>query len=121
MFSSSKEIITDRRTNIAPDLLSELQMLKQSYRQEWLSFTAQVVADERDYVLEGGVTSAAAQELLAAGKFSELEYLLDNAYTTTICSLFVICTLMHRLRRCPLLAAARSSSPVLTGALFRFW
>lgn len=64
---------------MAPELLSELQMLKHAYRQERLSFTAQVVADERDYVLEGGVTAAAAQELLAAGKFSELEDLLANA------------------------------------------
>lgn len=58
---------------------SELQILKHAYRQERLSFTAQVVASECDYVLEGGVTAAAAQELLAAGKFSELEDLLANA------------------------------------------
>ncbi|KAI0828199.1 hypothetical protein BC628DRAFT_1316660, partial [Trametes gibbosa] len=55
-----------------------LQILKHSYRQDRLSFTTQVVANERDYSLEGSVTEAAAQELLTAGKFAELEKLLSD-------------------------------------------
>ncbi|CDO72217.1 hypothetical protein BN946_scf184970.g69 [Trametes cinnabarina] len=79
VFSSSKETITERRTKMAPDLLSELQMLKHAYRQDRLSFTGHIVANERDYCLEGGVTEVAARELLSAGKFSELADLLANA------------------------------------------
>ncbi|KAI0820564.1 hypothetical protein BC628DRAFT_1396141 [Trametes gibbosa] len=68
----------ERRTKMAPDLLSELQILKHAYRQDRLSFTTQVVANERDYSLEGSVTEAAVQELLTAGKFAELEELLSD-------------------------------------------
>ncbi|OJT05329.1 hypothetical protein TRAPUB_3770 [Trametes pubescens] len=78
VFSSSKETITERRTNMSPELLSELQILKYAYKQDRLSFTSRLVAEERDYTLEGHITDNAVQELLAAGRFCELEDLLSN-------------------------------------------
>lgn len=78
VFSSSKETITERRTNMSPELLSELQILKYAYKQDRLSFTSKLVAKECDYTLEGQITENAAQELLAAGKLCELEDLLSN-------------------------------------------
>ncbi|KAI0719418.1 hypothetical protein C8T65DRAFT_736744 [Cerioporus squamosus] len=78
VFSSSKETITQRRTKMSPDLLSELQLLKFSYKQNRLSFTSSLVADEKDYAIEGKVTDTAVRELLKAGKYEEREDLLRN-------------------------------------------
>src|SRR6266481_6421846 len=79
IFSSSKETCTQRRNNISPTMLEALQILKFIYKQDRLNFTDDLVADERDYMISGHVTPRAVDELMAAGKFSELDELLANA------------------------------------------
>ena len=76
VFSSSKETTTQRRLQMSPDLLSELQMIKFAYKQDRLSFTSSLIAHEDDYSTENGVTELEVRELLAAGKITELEELL---------------------------------------------
>ena len=63
---------------MSPDLLSELQLLKYSYKQERLSFTSSLIASEADYSIDSHPTDRAARELLAAGKLDEVEDLLCN-------------------------------------------
>ena len=60
-------------------MLEALQILKFIYKQDRLNFTDDLVADERDYMISGPVTPRAVDELMAAGKFSELDELLANA------------------------------------------
>ena len=79
IFSSSKETCTHRRNNISPTILEALQILKFIYKQDRLNFTEDLLADERDYTISGPVTARAVGELMAAGKFGELDELLANA------------------------------------------
>jgi hypothetical protein len=60
-------------------MLEALQILKFIYKQDRLNFTVDLVADERDYTISGPVTPRAVDELMAAGKFGELDELLANA------------------------------------------
>lgn len=78
VFSSSKETCTLRRNRISPKLLEALQILKFSYRSEQLSFVEEV-AKEADYEISGPVTETALDELIAAGKFTELDQLIQNS------------------------------------------
>ena len=70
-FSSSGETCTLRRSRILPDLLGKLQVLKYIYEGERLDFTADWIATEADYVIEGDVTQSAVEELLSSGKIGE--------------------------------------------------
>src|SRR5258708_35656178 len=79
IFSSSKETCTQRCNNISPTMLEALQILKFIYNQDRLNFTEDLVADERDYMISVPVTPRAVDELMAAGKFGELDELLANA------------------------------------------
>jgi len=60
-------------------MLEALQILKFISKQDRLNFTEDLVAGERDYMISGPVTPRAVDELMAAGKFSELDELLANA------------------------------------------
>jgi hypothetical protein len=62
-----------------PKLVEALQLLKFMRKQERLDFMSDVLAKEEDYTIDGGITSAAIEELLALGKIEELRDLLDNA------------------------------------------
>ena len=53
-------------------------VLKHLYHRNWLNFTAGILAVEEDYTIEGPVTESAVQELLKAGKVSELHELYTN-------------------------------------------
>jgi hypothetical protein len=79
IFSSSKETCTQRRNNISPTMLEAVQILKFIYKQDRLNFTDDLVADEWDYTISGPVTPRAVDGLVAAGKFRELDELLENA------------------------------------------
>jgi hypothetical protein len=59
--------------------MEALQILKYSVKSLRLSFLNDLVAQEHDYTLEGGVTDAAFNELYDAGKFTELDELLVNS------------------------------------------
>jgi hypothetical protein len=59
--------------------MEALQILKLLCKQERLSFTGDLVAQEMDYVIEGQITARAIDELMAAGKYSELKELLSNS------------------------------------------
>ncbi|KAG2059650.1 hypothetical protein BDR06DRAFT_841592, partial [Suillus hirtellus] len=76
--SSSKETCTDRRANLSPPVLEALQILKFSYKQDWLDFTSHLVAEEMDYNISGPVSRNTIDELVAAGKLDELAQLLAN-------------------------------------------
>ncbi|KAG6907706.1 hypothetical protein DXG01_007724 [Tephrocybe rancida] len=78
VFSSSKETCGLRRSKLSPKLMEALQMLKFSFKQERLSFTGDIIVDEKDYTVIEPVTGAAVAELLEAGKLQELEELLSN-------------------------------------------
>jgi hypothetical protein len=56
-----------------------LQILKFIYKQDRLNFTEDLVAYEQDYIKSGPVTPRAVDELVAAGKFHELDELLQNS------------------------------------------
>ena len=49
VFSSSKQTCTDRRNKLSSKIIELLQILKFGYKQDWLNFTADLVADEHDY------------------------------------------------------------------------
>ncbi|KAF5372361.1 hypothetical protein D9615_009320 [Tricholomella constricta] len=79
VFSSSKETCTVRRSRLSPQLMEALQILKFSYKQERLSFTDDLLAQEEDYTIAGPVTSSAIAELTRTGRLLELDELLSNA------------------------------------------
>lgn len=79
VFSSSKETCTLRRNRISRALLEALQVLKYSYRSERLSFVEDLIAKEADYTIAGPLTETAIDELMAAGKYQELNQLIINA------------------------------------------
>ena len=79
VFSSSKATCTLSRSRISPELMEALQILKFLYKQERLSFTSDLVAQENDYVIEGQVTARAIDELMTAEKYLELKELLSNS------------------------------------------
>ncbi|KAF5383852.1 hypothetical protein D9615_003798 [Tricholomella constricta] len=81
VFSSSKETSTVRRSRLSPKLMEALQILKFSYKQERLSFTDDLLAQEKDYTIEGPVTPGAIAELTRAGRFLELAEILSNVDT----------------------------------------
>ncbi|KAG1835933.1 hypothetical protein DFJ58DRAFT_670169, partial [Suillus subalutaceus] len=78
VFSSSKETCTDQHANLSPPVLKALQILKFSYKQDWLDFTLHLVAEETYYNILGPVSRNAIDELVAAGKLNELAQLLAN-------------------------------------------
>ncbi|EMD38454.1 hypothetical protein CERSUDRAFT_48572 [Gelatoporia subvermispora B] len=63
-------------------LLGILQVLKFLVKEERLSFTDDLVACEDDYDIDKALTDDAVNELLAAGKYAELEELLKDARRT---------------------------------------
>ncbi|TFK78760.1 hypothetical protein K466DRAFT_473198, partial [Polyporus arcularius HHB13444] len=63
VFSSSKETDTLRRSRIDPELMEALQCLKFYYKQSRLNLTADLVAREEDYTIEGPLTDNAVKEL----------------------------------------------------------
>lgn len=65
-FSSSKLTCTERRNKHSPAIVETLQILKFSFKQDRLNFTPDLVADEKDYVISGPVTSQAINELREA-------------------------------------------------------
>jgi hypothetical protein len=81
VFSSSKETCTLRRNRVSRVLLEALQVLKYSYRSERLSFVEDlIIAKEADYTISGRLTESAIDELMAAGKYEELEELIKNMH-----------------------------------------
>jgi hypothetical protein len=82
IFSSSKETITPRRSRISGVTVEMLQVLKYCFKRDRLDFTTGELADEADYSLDGPVTAHAVQELIASGKFDELNELFTNSTTT---------------------------------------
>ena len=79
MFSSSKETDTLRRNRLNPTLMEALQVLKYRYKQARLDFAQHLIARAEDYTVGAPVTEAAYAELSNAGKYLELEELLENA------------------------------------------
>lgn len=78
VFSSSKETCTLRRSQLDSTTIERLQILKHLYHHQRLNFTAGLIANEEDYVIEGPVTESAILELLQAGKVAELHDLYAN-------------------------------------------
>jgi len=78
VFSSSGETCTLRRSQILSELLGFLQALKHFYKGQRLDFTADWIAREADYNIEGDLTKEAMEELLSSGKIVELAELLSN-------------------------------------------
>ncbi|KAG1828859.1 hypothetical protein EV424DRAFT_1276740, partial [Suillus variegatus] len=54
------------------------RVFKYIYKGEQLDFTADWIATEADYVIEGDMTQSAVEELLSYGKIGELAELLSN-------------------------------------------
>ena len=69
---SSKEICTAYCTSILLPVLEVLQVLKFSYKQDWLNFIESLITDEVDYNILGQVFKKAVDELVAAGNLEEL-------------------------------------------------
>ncbi|KAG5637367.1 hypothetical protein H0H81_004792 [Sphagnurus paluster] len=82
VFSSSKETITLRRSRLSPGLMEMLQVLKYLFKQDRLDFTADWIAKEEDYTIDGVITEATVRELVLAGKIEELSDLLKSASET---------------------------------------
>ena len=81
VFSSSKETCTLRRNRVSRVLLEALKVLKYSYRSERLSFVEDLsIAKEADYTISGQLT---VDELMAAGKYGELEELIKNMHESS--------------------------------------
>jgi hypothetical protein len=58
--------------------MEALQMLKFSYKQDQLSFTDDLLAQEKVYTITGPVTPCTIAELVRAGRLQELDDLLAN-------------------------------------------
>ncbi|KAG5634050.1 hypothetical protein H0H81_003615, partial [Sphagnurus paluster] len=82
VFSSSEETITLRQSRLSLGLMEMLQVLKYSFKQDQLDFTADWIVKEEDYTIDGAITEAAVQELLLAGKIEELSDLLKSTSET---------------------------------------
>lgn len=83
VFSSSKETCSQRRNRLSSKLMEALQMLKFSYKQHRLSFAADLLAQEKDYIITGPVTSHAIAELVETGRLQELNNLPANVEAST--------------------------------------
>jgi len=84
VFSSSKETCTLRRNRVSRVLLEALQVLKYSYRSDRLSFVEGLsIAKEADYTICRRLMESAVDELMAAGKYGELEELIKNMYESS--------------------------------------
>ncbi|KZP07600.1 hypothetical protein FIBSPDRAFT_711293, partial [Athelia psychrophila] len=71
VFSSSKLMDESHRSNLSPFLMEMLQILKYRFRKERLSFTDDLISNEREL----SVTDVPAEkiaELLAEGRIDEL-------------------------------------------------
>jgi hAT family C-terminal dimerisation region len=66
-FSLSKQICTPERNWLHPALMEVLQLLKYMYRQDRLDFMRDLLADKKDYQIEGEVSERAVHELFIAG------------------------------------------------------
>lgn len=78
VFSSGKETVTLKRANLAPPLMSGLQILKFSGRQDRLNFTSHLVADEDEFSIDT-ISLELVRELLLEGKIDELKEYLGSA------------------------------------------
>jgi hypothetical protein len=83
VFLSSKETCSQHRDWLSPKLMEALQMLKFSSKQVWLSFTDDLLAQEKDYTITGPVTPCMIAELVRAGRLQELDDLLANVEAST--------------------------------------
>ena len=80
VFSSSKETDTLRRTNLSPDLMERLQVMKHLYLQrrgEKLDFSRGRLASESD--LAPAVSAEQIDRMVAEGRVDELDTLIDNS------------------------------------------
>jgi len=66
------------RSACSPPVPDALQILKFSYKQDWLNFTSHLVVEEMDYNISGPMSRNTIDELVAAGKLDELAQLLAN-------------------------------------------
>jgi hypothetical protein len=72
---------TFRRNQVSRVLLGALRVHKYSYRSERLSSVKDLsIAKEADYTICGQLMESAVDELMAAGKYRELEELIKNMY-----------------------------------------
>ena len=62
--------------------MEALQVLKYRYKHERLDFTADLIAREEDYTVNGPLTLRAVQELLASGRFEELDDLAADGFAS---------------------------------------
>ncbi|KAG8938744.1 hypothetical protein FRC03_006934 [Tulasnella sp. 419] len=62
--------------------MSGLQLLKFSYRNDRLNFTSDWIATEEEFSIDN-ITPQVVEELMAAGKYSELAELLATSETAT--------------------------------------
>ncbi|KAH7902907.1 hypothetical protein BJ138DRAFT_1021381, partial [Hygrophoropsis aurantiaca] len=71
---------TLRRNKLSAPVMEALQILKYAVTQERLNFMSDLVAVPEDYAISGPVSGRAVDEqVMAAGKISELEELFKNA------------------------------------------
>ncbi|KAG6806962.1 hypothetical protein H0H92_009349, partial [Tricholoma furcatifolium] len=60
---------------------AELEFVDYRHKQDRLTFTADLLANEDDYNISGPITSAAIDELVRTNRLSELSDLLANVDT----------------------------------------
>lgn len=74
VFSSSKETDTNRRSNLSSDRMEQLQMLKFSYRNDRLTFTKGLLANEEDHSVSAlDAPPEFVDGLYRKGRLTELE------------------------------------------------
>ncbi|EIN08900.1 hypothetical protein PUNSTDRAFT_32066, partial [Punctularia strigosozonata HHB-11173 SS5] len=79
LYRVALDILPAQASSVACEPVMEaLQFLKSYYRREALSFTDDLVADPKDYAIDGLVTNQAMDELLHANNIDELRDLLGN-------------------------------------------
>ncbi|KAI8975814.1 hypothetical protein BD414DRAFT_555614, partial [Trametes punicea] len=82
---SSKETNTPRRSCLYPSVIEALQVLKYRYKHERLDLTADLLAREEDYTIDGPLTLDAVREFLANGRIEELQDLAANGFASWTC------------------------------------
>lgn len=79
VFSSSKETDTNRRSNLGPLKMEQLQMMKFGYRSQRLSFTDDLICSERELsVLD--VPADTMRDLLERNEIQELDRLIKESW-----------------------------------------
>ncbi|KAF7373885.1 putative AC transposase [Mycena sanguinolenta] len=79
VFSSSEETDTIRRSSLSLKMIEMLQILKFIYRQDRIKFCGDLVATERELSVID-VDPEVIDSLLAAGKFEEVEALINSSW-----------------------------------------